>query len=387
MRTIAVVTGSRADYGSYVPVLRRIDAEPGLRLSVLVTGAHLASEFGLTVRAIEEHGFPIGARVPTLVTSDAPEGIATSTALGVLGFAQVFAAARPTILLVLGDRYEMLAAVLAAVPFTIPVAHVHGGEITEGAIDDVLRHAITKLSHLHFVATDRYRDRVLALGEEPWRITISGAPGLDNLRLMEPLPSADLEALIGLPLEPAPLLVTFHPVTMEYADTSRQVSELLSALDRIERPIVFTYPGADTAARSVVQAIEAFTKKRADARLLTSLGTRAYFSLMRRAAAMVGNSSSGIIEAASFRLPVVDVGSRQGGRLRPANVIHAESDRQAIAAALERALSPVFRRSLGDLRNPYGDGHAADRIVDVLLTVPLDDRLLRKRAAAAPGSA
>lgn len=380
MRTIGVVTGSRADYGIYLPVLRRIEAEEGLNLALIVTGAHLSPEYGFTVRAIDDDGFPIAARVPMLLSSDTPEAIAISTGLGIIEMTQALAACRPSILLVLGDRYEMMAAALAATPLTIPLAHIHGGERTEGAIDDAFRYAITVLSHLHFAATARYRDNLLRAGEEAWRITVSGAPALDNLRSFSLMARADLEALIGMTLEPPPLVATFHPTTREWRDVPRQTEAVLQALDEVDYPVVFTYPGADTGAHTVIEAMDAFVKRRSNARLVVSLGTRAYFSLLSNAAGMVGNSSSGLIEAASFRLPVVDIGRRQQGRVRGSNVLSAECDRASIVAALRRALSDEFRASLADLANPYGDGRAAERIVDVLRTVPLDARLLNKRS-------
>jgi UDP-hydrolysing UDP-N-acetyl-D-glucosamine 2-epimerase len=384
MRTIAVVTGSRADYGIYRPVLRAIDEAPDLRLRVMACGMHLARSFGHTVDQIEADGFPIGDRVTTLMASDTPEGIAKSTAWGIAGFAQSFAAqisagCPPDLLVVLGDRYEMFAAAAAALPFAIPIAHLHGGERTEGAIDEALRHAITKMSHLHFVATDEYCRRVIQMGEQPERVFTVGAPGLDAIGAERQLGRDELERRIGLRLDRAPLLVTFHPVTLQYGETLDQVDELLAALEPVEQPIVFTHPNADTSAFSVVEAVRSFANRHANACLVADLGTEAYASLMGIAAAMVGNSSSGIIEAASFQLPVVNVGDRQRGRLRGANVIDAAPRRDAITEAMGRALSPAFRASLGDLVNPYGDGHAAPRIVEILRRTPLDRTLIEKR--------
>lgn len=379
MRTIGVVTSSRADYGIYRPLLQAIAAEPGLRLALFVTGMHLAPEHGLTVRAIEVDGFAIAERVEGLLADDSAAGIAQSMGLTTQGFARAFARSRPDLLLVLGDRFEMHAAALAALPFTIPLVHIHGGELTAGAIDDALRHSLTKLSHLHFVATEAYAARVRQLGEEPWRVTVSGAPGLDALAGFVPLAAAELEARIGLPLDPAPLLVTFHPVTLEPGQAGQQLTELLAALDLAGLPVLFTAPNADAGGRLIVSLLADYVARRPQTRLVTSLGSAGYFSLMTHAAAMVGNSSSGLIEAPSFALPVVNVGDRQEGRVRAANVLDVGYGRQQIAAAIARATEPAFRKSLAGLPNPYGDGRAAARIIEVLKTVAIDPRLLKKR--------
>lgn len=377
MRTIAAVTGARSDYGLLVPVLKGITADPTLRLKLFVTGMHLSPDFGLTVRDVERD-FEITERVEMLVASDTPEAISKSVGLGVIGFAQTYARHRPDILLVLGDRFETLAAVIAALPFTIPVAHISGGEATEGAIDDAIRHAITKMSHLHFVSLEEYRRRVIQMGEEPWRVTVSGEPGLDNISATPALSSAEMEGRIGMSLEPAPLLVTFHPATLEPGQTEIQTAELLAALDTVRMPIVFTAPNADTEGRVIASRIQDFVRQHPNSRYVTNLGTAAYLSMMRCSSAMVGNSSSGIIEAASFELPAVNLGSRQQGRLCGENVVHAEMKTDTIVRAIRLAVSPGFRKGLRGLANPYGDGKAAPRIVEVLKTVPLDRNLLVK---------
>ncbi len=379
MRTIGVVTVNRSDYGIALPILRRIKEDAQLTLHLFVSGAHLSPEFGLTVRAIEADGVPIGSRVEMLEPSDAPEGIAASMGRGVAGFAEAFARNRPDLLLVVADRFEMHAAALAALPFTIPVAHLHGGELSQGAFDDALRHSITKLSHLHFVAAEPYAQRVVQMGEEPWRVTVSGAPSLDHLRTMPLLTPEALRARWSLTLEPAPLLVTYHPVTLEHEATEWQVGELLAALEAAGRPIVFTLPNPDTRGRAIARMIRAFVERHPEARLIESLGTQGYFSLMACAAAMVGNSSSGIIEAPSFGLPVVNIGTRQEGRIRGENVIDVGYGREEIVRGIRDATDPALRARLRGLPNPYGDGHAAEIIVDRLAHIPLDRRLLMKR--------
>ena len=378
MRSIGVVTTARSDYGIYRPLLQRLQADADIELRVLVTGMHLSPEFGLTVKAIEADGFPITDRVEMLLASDSPEGIAKAIGLGVIGFAQAYARSRPDLLIVLGDRFEMYAAALAAVPFTIPIAHIHGGEVTQGAIDDVLRHSLTKFSHLHFVSTADYARRVRQLGEEPWRVTVSGAPSLDNLRTVQLFSADEVCQHYGVSLQVPPLLVTFHPATLESEQAEAQITELLAALAEAKRPVIFTGVNADTGGRAIQQKISDFAHGHDAVWLLDNLGTRGYFSLMQHALAMVGNSSSGLIEAPSFELPVVNIGARQAGRVRAANVIDVGTDRAAILAGIRRAVQPEFRADLRNMINPYGDGTAAEKIVARLKSVELDQRLIVK---------
>ncbi len=313
-----------------------------------------------------------------LLASDSPEGISKSVGLGIIGYAQSFSRSRPDILVVLGDRFEMYAAAVAALPFRIPVAHIHGGELTAGAIDDALRHSMTKLSHLHFVSTEAHGRRVIQMGEEPWRVRVCGALTIDNLKWLRLMAREDLEAQFGLCLDTPPLLVTFHPVTLECDRTAWHIGELLAALEMIDGPIVFTLPNADTSGRTIIREIRTFAATRSRVRVVENFGVVGYFSMMANAAAMIGNSSSGIVEAASFRLPVVNIGTRQQGRVQPKNVIQSSYQREEIAAAIVRAISPGFSGTLADLMNPYGDGHAAEQIVQRLKTVELDQRLLLK---------
>jgi UDP-N-acetylglucosamine 2-epimerase (non-hydrolysing)/GDP/UDP-N,N'-diacetylbacillosamine 2-epimerase (hydrolysing) len=379
LRQIGVVTVGRSDYGIYTSVLRRIASHRDLQLRILATGAHLSPEFGHTVDLIAADGFDVDERITMLLSADTPEAIAASMGLGVIGFSQSFARRRPDILLVLGDRFEMYAAALAALPFAIPIAHIHGGEATEGAIDDALRHSMTKLSHLHFVATEAYSRRVMQLGEEAWRITVSGAPALDELETMKYLSREQLETQFGITLDPPPLLVTFHPVTLEFDEVEQQTREVLDALEAVGRPVVFTLPNADTNGRTVIRMINQYAEAHANARVVPNFGQHAYFSMMRLVPAMVGNSSSGLIEAASFGLPVVNVGNRQRGRVRGSNVIDVTNDRRKIRAAIQRACSPSFREVAKRSKNPYRPRRSASEIiVDKLATIPLDARLIVK---------
>lgn len=384
MRRIGVVTTSRADYGLLLPVLKRIRASRGLALQLCVSGTHLSGHHGLTVREIEADGFAIAARIPLPLGGDTPEAVAKAMGRATSSFAGVFKRLRPDILLVLGDRFEMHAAAAAAVPFGIPLAHIHGGEITLGAMDDQFRHSLTKLSHLHFAATKEYARRIISMGEEPWRVTVSGAPGLDNVRTIRLLSERQLELRYGIDLSMPAILVTFHPVTLEQDNTEIYIDRLLEALGRLRGcHFVFTAPNADPGASVIRKRIRRFVGSSERAFFVENFGTQGYLSMMARAAAMAGNSSSGILEAASFRLPVVNIGTRQEGRTRGRNVIDTGYGARQIGAALGEALSKGFRASLRGLKNPYGDGKAASRIVSVLRDARLD-RLAPKRFCEPP---
>ena len=379
MRRIGVVTVARSDYGIYLPILRAIQAAPDLTLNLYVSGMHLSPEFGMTVKQIERDGFEIAEHIKILLSSDSPEGIAKSIGLGVIGFSQAYARSRPDLLMVLGDRFEMYSAAVAALPFKIPVAHIHGGEITQGAIDDSLRHSITKLSHLHFVSTQEYANRVIQLGEESWRVVVSGAPSLDNLIAEQLLTWGDLSAKFGLLInEPQFVIVTYHPVTLEYEQAEWQVSELLAALDSCGKSIVFTLPNADTSGRIIRERIRDFVKSHPLSQAIENFGTQGYFSLMNLAAAMIGNSSSGIIEAASFELPVVNIGTRQTGRTRGKNVIDVDNSRESILEGIQKALDPQFRASLVGVQNLYGNGTASEKIMKTLKNTKFDSDFVIK---------
>lgn len=379
IRNVGVITVARSDYGIYLPLLERIAQDDDLSLQLFVTGMHLLPDCGLTVRQIEQDGFPIAARVPMPMVDDTPQSIARASGSVTAGLAPAYAQHCPDILLALGDRFEMHAAVTAAVPFNIPIAHLHGGETTEWATDDVLRHSMTKLCHLHFAATQLYADRIIKMGEDPKRVYVIGALGLDNLRRVQWLDRDDLAKRFGAIPAGAFLLVTYHPVTRMGSENELHVRQLMAALERAGRPVIFTYPNVDAGNRAIIETIEQFAATRSDARVVASLGTDAYFSLMRFVSAMVGNSSSGIIEAASLGLPVGNFGPRQQGRLRGANVIDVDADANQIVAGIERALSPSFGKASAGMINPYGDGQAAPRIVNALKRVELGSTLIAKR--------
>lgn len=371
-RRIAVITTGRSDFGILRPVMTAIASDPALELIVIVGGAHLSPYFGRTEDDVAR-SFAIAERVHFLLAADEPLAIAQSMGLAVSGFATALARQSPDMVLLLGDRWETLAAASAAALLSLPIAHLHGGELTLGALDDGFRHAITKLSHLHFAATEDYAARIRQLGEEDWRVMVSGAPGLDAIRDEAWLGRDALADKLGRRLPGRFLLVTFHPVTTEIDRTGEYVAELLAAIETSGLPALFSYAGADARGAAINQAIDGFCAAHPDSLAMPSLGSAAYFGAMAAAAALVGNSSSGIIEAASFGLPAVNIGRRQSGRVRGGNVIDCGHGRDDIRAAIARATAPDFRGDLG--ANPYDRGGATPIIVRALKTVALDGRL------------
>lgn len=379
MRTIAVVTTSRADYGACRPVLRALQSDPELTLLLFVSGMHLCPEHGLTVREIEADGFEITQRIEVLFQSDKPEWIAKSMARGIAGFSEVFSRRRPDILVIVGDRFEMFSAAVASVPFNIPIAHLGGGDVTVGTMDEALRHALTKLSHLHFASTAEYARRIIQMGEEPWRVCVSGEPNLDAFLSMRLLAREELEARYSVRLQNRFLLVTYHPVTLQHEQSEWQIDQLLTALQMCAMPILFTMPNADSGNKLIRERIRQFVAANAFAGAVENFGVEAYVSVMALAAAMVGNSSSGILEAASFKLPVVNIGIRQAGRLRSKNVIDVGNTTDEIVSGIQKALERGFLASLEGLVNPYGTGCAVPRILEVVKKVAVDAKLLQKR--------
>lgn len=376
-RRICVVTGSRAEYGLLYWVLHELRAAADVELQLVATGMHLAPEFGLTVREIERDGFVIARHVDMLLSGDTAAATAKSIGLGVIGLSDALESLAPELLLVLGDRFEILAAVQAALVHNIPVAHIAGGDTTEGAFDEAIRHSITKMAHLHLVTNEPAARRVRQLGEDPRRIHVVGSPGLDHLRRTALLGRAELEQTLGAPLGARNLLVTFHPVTLEPGEGERQFAELLAALDTLgpDTTIWFTRPNADTGGRAISAALDTWAATRGErVHVHASLGQLRYLSLMAQVDAVVGNSSSGLYEAPSFRVPTVDIGDRQRGRLAAASVLHCAPERGAIRAALDQAAT----LDCSQVENPYGDGRSAERIVALLRGLPPAAELLKK---------
>lgn len=386
-RRIAVVTTSRADYSHLYWPLKLLSEHPDVDLQLIAMASHLSPEFGGTIGEIERDGFAIAARIESLISSDSDVGMAKSIGVAVLSLADTLGAMRPDLLLLIADRYEMLAPAAVALSLRIPIAHIEGGEISEGAIDDAVRNALTKMSHIHFTSTEAARARVIAMGEEAWRVHRAGAPSLDHLRRSRLLSHKEVEVQCGIDLNLPALLVAYHPVTLE-EDTTVEAGALFAALEQIaaqeDAQLLFCYPNADAGSRRLIERTHKFLEKHPQGKLFVNLDAVTYWSLLRQAEAMIGNSSSGIMETASFALPTVNVGLRQKGRERARNVLDAEPDAATIVARIAEARSPAFRASVEGMTNPHGDGHAAERIVEVLTTAPLGAQLLIKRAVPLP---
>jgi len=380
-RTIAVVTTTRADYGLWYWILRAIQQHPDLKLQLIVGGTHLRPEHGLTRRFIEQDGFAIDGEVDFLPAGggDADADVAVAGGRAVEGFARQLHKLRPDMVLLLGDRFETLAAAYAAATMRLPVGHLHGGETTEGALDEAYRHAITKLSHIHFPATERAASRIVQLGEQVSRVHMVGAPGVETIAKCKHVSLEQLSTSLGIGLEAGFVLVTYHPATLSAQSPQDQVAQLANGLAGVERQLLISRPNADAGATGIASRLEEFCRQRNNAHLVASAGQDVYINLMRHAAAMLGNSSSGIIEAPSIPLAAVNVGPRQQGRQRAGNVIDVACEAGAIGEGLERALSDVFGRSLAGLVNPYGDGCTSQRIVHILAEVELGPAVLVKR--------
>ena len=379
LRKVCIVTGTRADYGLLRWVIDGIHSSKILQLQMVVTGMHLSPEFGLTVQQIEADGYPIDWRVEILLSSDTAVGITKSMGLGLIGFADALAHLQPDLLLVLGDRYEIMVAVQAAMIARIPIAHLHGGELTEGAFDDAIRHSITKMAHLHFVAAEEYRQRVIQLGEQPDRVFCVGGLGIDNIKRLELLNRQQLEESLNFKLGDRNLLVTFHPVTLEKGTIVEQMAELFTALDQFpDVNLIFTMPNSDTDGRVLFQMIKTFVHDRPHACAFTSLGQLRYLSCIQHVDGVVGNSSSGLAEVPSFKKPTINIGDRQRGRLKAQSVIDCLPQSDVIATSIKLALSPVFQQQLQQpFLNPYGEGGASEAIVTKLEAIEFTD-LLKK---------
>lgn len=376
-KTIAVVTTSRADYSHLYWPLRELDAHPDVNLKLIVLASHLSPEFGQTITEIEKDGFEIAARLECLLSSDTDAGMAKSIGVAVLSLADALAVMRPDIILLIADRYEMLAPAAVALALRIPIAHIEGGELSQGAIDDAVRNALTKMSHVHFTSTEGARSRVISMGEEPWRVHRAGAPSLDHLRKSKLLPKSEIESRLQINLSRPTAVVAYHPVTL-LSDTNAEADEAFTAFAQLPQQLVFCYPNADAGSRDLAARIQSLVKQRGDAYFFTNLPALEYWSLLRHTTLFLGNSSSGIMETASFALPTVNIGMRQQGRERALNVLDTPATATRILDAVHKAVSTEFRTSIEGMSNPYGDGLAAERIVEVLTSLPPRDELLLK---------
>lgn len=365
MKKICVVTGTRAEYGLLMPLLNQIKQAEDLELQLLVTGMHLSPEFGLTYKLIEADGYTINDKVDILLSSDTPVGISKTMGLGMIGFAESFERLQPDMVVLLGDRYETFIAAAAAAVARIPISHLHGGETTEGAFDEAFRHAITKMSWLHFTSTEEYRKRVIQLGEDPNRVFNVGAIGIENIIKLPLMTKEELEANLNVQFNKRLLLVTFHPVTLENETSAGQFKELLRALDKVEdATIIFTKANSDTDGRIINQLIDDYTSLHREKTLaFTSMGQLRYLSAMKIASAVIGNSSSGVIEAPSFKVPTINIGDRQKGRIQAESVIDCEPKEEEISKAIQLSLSDELHIKLQMMENPYGDGEVSDKVL------------------------
>ena len=360
--------------------MKEIKNDPALVLQVAVTGMHLSPEFGLTYRKIEEDGFRINEKVEMLLASDTPVGIAKSIGMGVGGFASAFARLKPDIIVLPADRFEIFAAAQAALVLRIPLAHIYGGETTEGAIDEAMRHSITKMSHIHFTAAEQYRRRVIQLGEDPKHVLNYGAPGLDNLKKLKLLNKSALEKAIDFQLGKTSFLITYHPATLSTATPGKAFGELLKAINHFpEAKIIFTKANADAAGRIINEMLDNYTEKNSHrAVVFTSMGQLLYLSAMKNVDVVIGNSSSGLLEAPTLKKPVVNIGNRQQGRLRAESIIDCEENAQAIIESIGKGLSPEFKKLSENAVNPYGQGNASFKIKEYLKKISLKNILVKK---------
>ena len=379
-RKICVVTGSRAEYGLLFWLMKGIQKEPKLELQIIATGMHLSPEFGFTYKEIEKDGFHINKKVEILLSADTPSAISKSTGLAMMGFADAYADLKPDIVILLGDRFELFSAAFCAHVAKIPIAHISGGETTAGAFDEAIRHSITKMSWWHFVAADEYKRRVIQLGEDSKRVIMVGGLGVDNIMKTTLLTKSELEKRIGFKFSTKNLLVTFHPVTLEKKTAKDQCIELLNALERLNNTkIIFTYPNADTDGRIIKKLIDLFTKKHADTTaVFPSLGQLNYLSTLQYVDGLVGNSSSGLAEAPTFKIGTINIGDRQKGRLKAKSIIDCKSNQKSITEAIERLYSNEFQDELKTVKNPYGDGNATDKILDILTKQPVPKELKKE---------
>ncbi len=377
-RKICVVTGSRADYGLLRLVMKGIEAEPSLTLQIIATGMHLSPTFGLTYKEIEGDGFKIDQKVECLSSSDSPVAIAEATGKALSGCAKAFAELKPDLVLVLGDRFEIFAACSAALLARIPIAHIHGGEVTVGAYDEAFRHSITKMSSIHFVATEEYKKRVIQLGEDPSTVHLVGGLGVDAIKEIKLLSKDEIEQNLGIKFLDKSLLVTFHPATLEAQAPEEQIRELLAALsNRLDVTLIFTMSNADTGGLEIMRQIKDFVEKNDNAYLFESLGQLNYLSCMAIVDGVVGNSSSGILEAPTLKIGVINIGDRQGGRSQSATVINALANKRELERALDKIFSPEFQSLLENCKSPYGDGGASGQILRILSKTRFDG-LVRK---------
>lgn len=379
MKKICVITGGRAEYGLLKPLIDKILASTKLRLQLVVTGTHLSKYYGLTYKEIQKNGHKINKKIPILTNSDTKYNICQSVSEGIQKFAEVFKKLSPDIILILGDRYEIFAAASAAMLSQIPIAHIHGGELTEGAMDDSIRHAITKMSHVHFVAHKKYKNRVIQLGEQPNTVYNVGGLGIDNLKDIRLLKKHELEKKLEIKFNCKNLIVVFHPVTLELKTSKKQFQNLLSVLKSLKKTnLFFTFSNADTDNLIINKLILDFTKTNQNSFVFKSLGQVNFLSMLNNVDGLIGNSSSGLTEMPSFKKATIDIGNRQKGRLKADSIIECEPKKECIKKAIEKIYTKDFQKSLQNVINPYGSGGASNKIISILENLKLDYILHKK---------
>lgn len=380
MKKVLVVTGTRAEYGLLYWTMKEIEKDDELGLQLIVTGSHLSKKYGYTVEKIKKDGFKIDEEIDMIIDSNRKSSIVKSMGLEMIQMAQAFDRLNPDILLILGDRYETFVAAICAMMMNIPIAHMNGGEVTEGAIDDQIRYAITKIAHIHFVGADVYKERIIKMGEEPWRVYNVGQAGLENIERLKLLEKEEVEEQLGIKFDKKVFLITYHPVTLDVDNTESQVDNLLSAVSNFDARYIFTYPNADFGNQIIIKKINEFAKNNKNANVYYNLGQLRYLSLLKYIDVMIGNSSSGIIEAPFFKLPVINIGNRQDGRLKNKNIIDVGYDKDSIVEGIEKVFyDKTFRKNLNNIENLFGSGSTSFKIVKILKEIKLNKKLLSKK--------
>lgn len=379
MRKIAVVTGTRAEYGLLKNTLNKIKENNNLELQLIVTGTHLSENFGYTIDEILEDGFKVDEKIPILMSSRSNCIMSKEMGLLMVQLSQAFERLKPDILVVLGDRYEIFAAVSTAMTMNIPIAHISGGEVTEGAIDEQIRHAITKMSHIHFPGAEVYEQNIINMGEESWRVFNVGDPGIENTKTTKFLNKEELRKQLNVDIDQETLLITYHPVTLERELLPYQIENLIEALNEIKKKMIITYPNSDNGGDYIIKKIEQFAKKNTDVHLFKNLGVLRYLSVMKLCGAVIGNSSSALVEAPYLKIPVVNIGNRQKGRLMADNIISCSNKYEDIITAINKSLSNKFRETVKNTKSLYGDGNTSEEIVKILENIQIDEKLLKKK--------
>lgn len=379
MRKICVITGTRAEYGLLKNILVKIRASRKLKLQLIVTGTHLSEQFGYTLQEILADGFEVDEKLPILMNSNSSNNVPKEMGMLMIQLSQTFERLKPDMLLILGDRYEILAAVSTAMGMNIPIAHIAGGEITEGLIDEQIRHAITKMSHIHFAGADVYAQNIMNMGEENWRVFNVGDTGIENIKLTNFVNKEELKKELNVEVDEETLLVTYHPVTLEIDRLPYQIENLINALNIVNKKIIITYPNADNGGNYIIEKLEEFAKINSNVYLFKNLGIIKYLSVMKLCGAVIGNSSSALVEAPYLKVPVVNIGNRQKGRLMADNIISCGNECEDIIEAIDKSLSTKFKEKAKSVKSLYGEGDTSEAIVNVLENIPINDKLLKKK--------